>query len=119
MLYKSKAIFFLCNISGNLTGSSLAPEATSYDFTTSVTVANSEFYQRIFGNQSGDGAGGALTNQNVIKLEWNEINQHGCMFSYVEVLKQMAEFHKNKAVRNASSIALILENVLNNNAIYF
>lgn len=83
--------------SGNLSGSSLAPEATSYDFTTSVTVAKSEFYQKIWGTAG-------IEDKNTVdgdttELEWNEINQHACMFAYVETLKRLHEFYRTDKVK--------------------
>lgn len=99
MYFKSLIFILLC--SGNLSGSSLAPEATSYDFTTSVTVANSEYYQRIFANPALDG--NKATNQEsavVDKLEWNEINKHGCMFAFVTTLKRLRQYHRDDPVQS-------------------
>ncbi|CAL8086577.1 unnamed protein product [Orchesella dallaii] len=97
--------------SGNLTGSSLATEATSYDFTASVTVANSEFYQRIFGETKSRVTKQTHGQSTQARLEWNEINEHGCMFFYVEILKQMGEFHRldqNCERKWATTLASIL-----------
>ncbi|ODN03733.1 DNA-dependent protein kinase catalytic subunit [Orchesella cincta] len=102
--------------SGNLTGSSLAPEATSYDFTTSVTVANSEYYQRIFGESKGGGKSKSGQGQSTrAKLEWSEINEHGCMVAYVEILKQMGELHRLNPECEQNWVTTLV-NILTNSA---
>ncbi|CAG7836287.1 unnamed protein product [Allacma fusca] len=71
-----------------LQSSSLAIDATNYDFTAAMTVENSKFYQKIFA-----GANSARRRNSSVQLEWGLINEHPCMLSFVETIRN---FNKKK-----------------------
>lgn len=73
--------------------SSLAMEATAYDFTASVTMDNSKYYQKILGENGDEETTStsyeaiATVNAPKFEQEWSEVNQHPCMLAFVESLK--------------------------------
>jgi len=73
----------------NLAESSLAGEATNYDFTASVTIGNTDYYQRIFGVTSQRLKPAVRTNNLDVTIESNEVNKHDCMVAFVASLKKL------------------------------
>ena len=76
-----------------LMSSSLAMEATAYDFTASVTMDSSKYYQKILGEDAENGNSspspdtGRTVDASKFGQAWSEINHHPCMLSFVESIK--------------------------------
>jgi len=89
-----------------LADSSLAMEATDYDFTSAFTVEHTDFYKRIY-NQSAF-PDSVKDKKALNSLEWSELNAHECMFMFTAVLKKINSIVTDDDIASQNMVCLCL-----------
>jgi hypothetical protein len=90
----------------NLAESSLAVEATHYDFTSSVTVQSTGFYNRIFGQPEKRKTVKTAESSPIpeVTIYFSELNKHDCMLPFVATIKKLAALQIQEVFKASSRI---------------